>query len=883
MRPEIIRRNLQHSVLFKNLEEQTLDELVANGEVRHFSPGDFVHRKGDKADTFYVVAVGEAELTLETDDGNNSIVGRVGPGGHFGETSLLTFKPQSLTVRALFDVVLICFSGDFFRQILRKHRVIQERIEFALAERLRISFQDHAASVLACDISTRKEIKLIDMMPLSDESGADEETAEGVREKVMRSHSAREIKEAINRLSSSEEPVLLSGESGTGRRLIAKQIHLQGANAQGPYIEVDAREFDADQLARRLFGVKNDPFPFSQVRQTGILEQFCRGTVVLHHVDKIPLPIQKMIAEAMETMTFTRIGGENQIALQARIIFVGNLSLDQLRDSLQIIKPLEKKLEHNTFHVPALRFHKRDLPHLVDYYLHRFSREYGKKVSTVSPDTLGVLMNYDWPGNLVELSAVIQRAVMLARDDEILTDHILLGLPKTEGKWEFNLLRLPWIRGVMESKIFPTFPRAIVGLVLLMSVLTLFFGPADPEKNIGIAISWVVGWPLLFFSFFFMARTWCSVCTLAMPGTLLQRLVKPTKKTPQFIKKNSGWIMASLCIAVLWVEIVWNAYQNPVLTGWIILAITIGSVVFSVIYQKRAWCRYLCPLGAINAIFAMPSVLELRSNRHLCLNRCEDHACYSGGIEEGGCPMFRHPFMVDNNRDCIICGECIKNCNKHSIHLNVRMAPQELWEIEAPRRSDSFLVVALGAIFFPFALHTQFYELIWSLKRTYPATLGTIPFALIGSVLFFVLIFVFQFGYYLMVQLQAYLSRIDRKLLLPLLGYGFIPIILGVYLAVHFEVFVSESWRVVSNTREIFGLSSISEGARLISPDASSLLQVFTVAGGFFASLYATYRIVFRLKGGGVTKRDLILPYGFLGMFTALFIFFMKTSQIILF
>jgi len=134
-----------------------------------------------------------------------------------------------------------------------------------------------------------------------------------------------------------------------------------------------------------------------------------------------------------------------------------------------------------------------------------------------------------------------------------------------------------------------------------------------------------------------------------------------------------------------------------------------------------------------------------------------------------------------------------------------------------------------------------------------------------------------------MVRLQAHLTRVDRKHLLPLLGYGFIPIILGVYLAVHFEVFVSESWRLVANIREIFGLISITEKARLISPDASALIQVFTVAGGFFASLYATYRIMDRLKGGGIIKKDLLLPYSFLAGFTALFVFFMKTSKIILF
>ena len=308
--------------------------------------------------------------------------------------------------------------------------------------------------------------------------------------------------------------------------------------------------------------------------------------------------------------------------------------------------------------------------------------------------------------------------------------------------------------------------------------------------------------------------------------------------------------MMALCILVFWVEIVWNAYEKPALTGWIILAITIGSIVFSMFFKRRAWCRYLCPLGAINAIFAMPSILELRSNRHLCLNRCEDHACYTGMVDKEGCPMFRHPFMVDNNRDCIICGECVKNCSKQSIHLNLRMAPQELWEIEAPRQADSFLIISLGAIFFPFALHKEMYQLIYDMQNSYPETMGQIPFVIIGSLLFFGLIFIFQIGYFLMVQLQAYLTRVDRKVLLPLLGYGFIPIILGVYLAVHFEVFVSRSWQFAANMRDLLGLAPVIEGSRLISPDASALLQVFTVAGGFFASLYATYRITERLKGG---------------------------------
>ncbi|MDX9896823.1 MAG: sigma 54-interacting transcriptional regulator [Desulfofustis sp.] len=880
MRPDTIQTYLEQSLLFRNLEAEQLAAIATQVTVRHVPEGEVVHRAGDPADTFYVVGVGEVELLFEGEDQVKTIVGRVGAGGHFGETSLLTNKPQALTIHALCDTVLVCFGAAYFRKLLRKHQVVQERIEAALAERLRIAFQSQAAGALACDISTREEIRIAEYMPIV---GMGRNHGEGEQERVMRSQCAREIQDAIRRFSKIDAPVLLTGESGTGRRMIAKHIHLQGNQAQGPYIEVDVRDYRDDELLEKLFGVKNDPFPFSRVRQTGLLEQFCRGTVVLRPLEKIPEPVQRRLADAITSMTYTRIGEDVPLALQARLIFSSDQSLEKLRENQNIIKELEQILEPNSFHVAPLRFHKRDLPSFIDYFLQRFSREHGKEITRVSPETLGILMNYDWPGNLTELSAVIQRAVMLARGDELHSDHILLGLPKSEGKWEFNLLRIGWIRSIFESRLYPALPRAIIGLILLVAVLTLLFGPADPEKNIGITLSWVVGWPLMFFSFFFLARTWCSVCTLAVPGTLLQGLVKPKRPTPLIIKNYSGWIMSMLCILVFWVEIVFNAYDRPVLSGWIILAITIGSIFFSLFYKRRTWCRYLCPLGAINAIFAMPSILELRANRHLCLNRCADHACYTGVEGQEGCPMFRHPFMVDNNRDCIVCGQCIKQCSKHSIHLNIRMAPQELWDIEAPRRADSFLIVALGAIFFPFALHRELYQSIDWLQATYPHLLGQIPDTLLGSIVFFGLIFLFQVGYYLMIHVQAYLTRIDRTMLLPLLGYGFIPIILGVYLAVHFEIFVSQSWKLLANIRDLLHLAPMVEGARLISPDASALLQVFTVAGGFFASLYATHRIIDRLKGGGVTSRDLLLPYSFLAGFTILFVFFMKTSKIILF
>ncbi|MCP4340224.1 MAG: hypothetical protein GY799_15365 [Desulfobulbaceae bacterium] len=111
-------------------------------------------------------------------------------------------------------------------------------------------------------------------------------------------------------------------------------------------------------------------------------------------------------------------------------------------------------------------------------------------------------MNYDWSGNLTELSSVIRRAVMLAKKDEIIPDQILLGLPKTEGKWELNILRIDWIRKFLASWIFPRVPQVVIGCMFVLTILFLYFGPSNPQSNLGLTLGWYIGWPLLFFSFF---------------------------------------------------------------------------------------------------------------------------------------------------------------------------------------------------------------------------------------------------------------------------------------------------------------------------------------------------------------------------------------------
>jgi NAD-dependent dihydropyrimidine dehydrogenase PreA subunit len=317
--------------------------------------------------------------------------------------------------------------------------------------------------------------------------------------------------------------------------------------------------------------------------------------------------------------------------------------------------------------------------------------------------------------------------------------------------------------------------------------------------------------------------------------------------------------MAILCLAVFWVEIVFNAYDNPRLTGMIFLSIALGAFLFSMFFERYTWCRYLCPLGGLNAIFSMPSILELRANRQMCVNQCQDHACYLGTEEVPGCPMFRHPFLVDNNKDCILCGRCIRNCELHSIELNLRLAPQELWTLQNPKISDSFLIVSLGLIYFFLVYHSQFLAVIENSE--FFSFAGRYSYALAGTVIFWSMIFVSWLAFLLLTWFQDMFTGEYYRKVASVFGYGLIPLVLGGYLAYYARLFIQGAWKIVPNFLLLFGIDAKINKFSLLTADATSTLLHIIILGGLLASLYATYKIFRRQEGNNLSLKHLVLPF----------------------
>ena len=184
----------------------------------------------------------------------------------------------------------------------------------------------------------------------------------------------------------------------------------------------------------------------------------------------------------------------------------------------------------------------------------------------------------------------------------------------------------------------------------------------------------------------------------------------------------------------------------------------------------------------------------------------------------------------------------------------MRIAPLELWHIQSPRVADSFLVVSLSAIFFPLLLHQQFLDLSAAYSMPHLA----------GSLMLFGLIAIFVAIYSLFSFLQARITEKGFSYIFAATGYGFIPLVLGGFLAVYFEMFLAGAWRLIPLIMSIFGVS-LEIGHRLLSREATQTLQYLIITGGLLASLYATYRIGKRyIASENISLKLYGLPYAFL-------------------
>ncbi|MEE9537583.1 MAG: 4Fe-4S binding protein, partial [Desulfobacterales bacterium] len=222
----------------------------------------------------------------------------------------------------------------------------------------------------------------------------------------------------------------------------------------------------------------------------------------------------------------------------------------------------------------------------------------------------------------------------------------------------FNLLEIAWIKGLLQSKyVQPVFQIPLLAVFIILLILA-FVDIQDSGKNLSVIVIWTLWWTGIIFTFVLVGRLWCFMCPVGALSEWTSRIFKPRRQFPS--KLQNLWLANLFFVLLTWLDIQIGVVRNPVVTGSLLIGIAAAAIGIGMRFQRRTFCRYLCPIGGLIGIYAMFSAVELRSkDGDVCRNH-KRKDCYLGNKRGYGCPMFETIPKMDSNNVCNFCGECIK-------------------------------------------------------------------------------------------------------------------------------------------------------------------------------------------------------------------------------
>lgn len=651
---------------------------------------------------------------------------------------------------------------------------------------------------------------------------------------VGSSRYAVRLRQEIKKAAQDRQSVLVFGEPGLGKDNTCALIHFGSRDRHQPMIKINCDTLQAS--GADLFGRAGG--------KPGLLEWLGTGTLLLNNVQELTPELQARLVTLLETGQYTPVGREGDPEppprpCQARIMMT----------SEKVLPALERKgLVGHLIRVPPLRVRKADIVAQAEYYLSLFCRARGIAKPKITPEASRRLQGYDFPGNLTELESLVERAVLQRNDATELTEEVFWSASVRNKRFRLNLLNAyPKLRQFLRSPWYPDrinygFTFGFFGLV----VAILMFGPQSRDRNIALNFFWAWWWPLILVAFPFVGRLWCAFCPFMIYGEVAQKLslwLYPRQLLPwsrQEAEKWGGWFLFGMFTLILLWEELWNLENTAYLSGCLLLLITAGAVIFSLLFERRFWCRYLCPIGGMNGMFAKLAMIELRAQQGICSATCTTYQCYKGGpqkgegMETGGCPVYSHPAQLEDNRDCVLCMTCLKACPHRSVELNLRPPGIELWTSHTPTYAEVCLLFLLFGAVFLHRLPEIEQQLGWNLHLdNFASHAGISVLALLVPTA---------------IGLLAHgLVRLWNRSLKPRpfleLAYGYLPFVLGANLAHYLRLGLTEAGRVIPVTFATFGFGSANLPIAVADPAVIAFLQAVVLIGCFWVSVFLTQKI----------------------------------------
>lgn len=652
---------------------------------------------------------------------------------------------------------------------------------------------------------------------------------------IGKSRYATRLRSQIKQASETRHSVLIFGEPGLEKDNIAALIHFGSSYRKEPIVKVNCSKLQTS--GADLFGRAGG--------KMGLLEALGEGTLVLNNIQELPSELLKPVADLLRTNTYTPVVrfGENSVdtkTSQAKIIIISEKKIIAI-DSLVGIE----------IKVPPLRVRKTDLEDLTNYYISLSCRAKNIKKTSVTPEALRRLQAYDFPNNLRELENLIERAIVQLQGSDNLTEEIIWPSQGKKRQFRWNLLNAyPRLRQFLRSSWWPD--KINYGFTLVVFALIniiLFVGPQTRSQNFALNLFWAWWWPLVLISFPFVGRVWCAICPFMIYGEITQKLSlwlfpHQLKRWPrQEAEKWGGWFLFGLFALILLWEELWNLENTAYLSSCLLLLITSGAMIFSALFERRFWCRYLCPIGGMNGMFAKLSMTELRAQQGICSAECTTYQCYKGGPRKGegmetdGCPLYSHPAQLEDNRDCVLCMTCLKACPHRSVEFNLRPPGIELWTTHVPHSYEVALLLLL--------LDTVFLHHLAEIQTWLGLSLDLTQFwthFLISVTVLSLPALIPLAGYGMMRIIYQINNKIKPRSFIEL-AYGYLPLVLAGNLAHYLKLWLGEAGRILPVSFATFGLSG--EGLPIVvaHPAVTAFLQGASLVFGVILSVILTQKI----------------------------------------
>ncbi len=447
---------------FADLTAHELSELANEFKWQEYKQGTDIIKRGQTEHHYYVLIKGQAEALVSKQGINAWKVNLFGPYDTFGEISLFTKKPAPTTVRCLEDCRVLVLNADNFTQMLIRWPKLYQKF----IEQLYNSLTDVNHEIW--NAKYRDFLSLT--LQLTHYKDRFYETWGGVR-------TTREIENKIAELVKTKENLLLFGERGTGRQMLAWYLHKRRFGESATFVVIDGRYFD-QQWSEMMFKSGEEG-----TSAFNFFEIIHNGTLLFREINEISPKTQLKLAECLKMKK-----------LNCLVIASLQGNVDQL--SPKIIPELMECL-NQTYTITPLRERKRDIPIIAQGILEKLALKHHRTTPVLSKEAVKLLLSHNYrQGNVTELIQVLERAFFLAEDNSIGLEHIFFGPTAQKIGSTVNLLSWPSIENILKRGVLISWLRRITAAIFISIILLLLLTPKTAMANLIVTLVWCLGWPV---------------------------------------------------------------------------------------------------------------------------------------------------------------------------------------------------------------------------------------------------------------------------------------------------------------------------------------------------------------------------------------------------